>query len=118
MMIDHRIEVLRPRAGDTIVVHIDANNLSIEQRDRIRAAVQPLLPAGVKAMIVARDVTLTHIAAVNTEAELAPEPIHFDAWMRDRVERAHREFIERTSRRLPCDASTREVAAYMRGSKA
>jgi len=44
--------------------------------------------------------------------------MHFDTWMKQRTERAHREFMERTSRRLPCDASTREVAAYMRGSQA
>lgn len=46
------------------------------------------------------------------------EPLHFDTWMRARTERAHAEFMERTSRRLPCDASAREVASYMRGSRA
>jgi hypothetical protein len=38
---------------------------------------------------------------------------NFDTWMRDRTERAHREFMERTSRHLPCDATTEDVACYM-----
>lgn len=42
-----------------------------------------------------------------------PAPIHFDTWMRERTERAHREFMERTSRRLPCDWSTEDIARYM-----
>ena len=57
-------------------------------------------------------------ALVERQAPRPPEPIHFDTWMRDRTERAHRDFMERTSRRLPCDASPREVAAYMRGTRA
>jgi hypothetical protein len=32
-----------------------------------------------------------------------PKPFDFDAWMRDRAERAHREFMGRISRLLPCD---------------
>ena len=28
--------------------------------------------------------------------------VDFDAWMRDRTERAHREFMDRTARALPC----------------
>jgi len=112
-MIEHRIEVLRPRAGDTIVVHIDANNLSVQQRDCIRAAVQPMLPAGVKAMVVARDIALTHIVNLESVDPDSVEALGFDAWMVRRTEQAHREFMERTSRRLPCDASTEEVARYM-----
>jgi len=61
--------------------------------------------------LVERDV-LQQPSAVEHAAQ------HFDTWMRDRTERAHREFMERTSRRLPCDASTRELAAYMRESRA
>lgn len=107
-----RIDVLRPKAGDSIVAHIDANNLSIHQRECIRDAVRPLLPAGVKVMVVARGVTLTHIAAEDTEADQALERTHFDTWMRDCTERAHREFMERTSRRLPCDMTIEDVARY------
>lgn len=45
-------------------------------------------------------------------------PIHFDAWMGDRTERAHREFMERTSRRLLCDHTTEEIESYVSGSMA
>jgi hypothetical protein len=45
----------------------------------------------------------------------APRPKLFDhnTWMRERTERAHREFIERTSRRLPRDRAAEEIARYM-----
>jgi hypothetical protein len=36
--------------------------------------------------------------------------------MRERTERAHREFMERTSRRLMCDLSSEDIEAYMAGS--
>jgi hypothetical protein len=38
----------------------------------------------------------------------------FDTWMRDRTERAHREFMERTSRILPCDLKLVPPAAIRR----
>lgn len=41
------------------------------------------------------------------------KPKSFDTWMRERTERAHTEFMERTSRRLPCDSNTEDVARYM-----
>lgn len=41
------------------------------------------------------------------------ERIDFDAWMRERTERAHQAYMERTSRRLPCDWTTEDVARYM-----
>jgi len=31
------------------------------------------------------------------------EPVHFDTWYRNRINAAHSEFIERTSRRPACD---------------
>ncbi|TQK10235.1 hypothetical protein [Herbaspirillum sp. SJZ107] len=111
--ISSRIEVLRPKTGDTIVVHIDADHLSIQQRDCIHAAVSPLLPVGVKAMVVARGVTLTHIAADDVDVEQAPEPFHFATWLRDRNESAHREFMERTANLPPCDTSIEGIARYM-----
>lgn len=43
----------------------------------------------------------------------AAKSFDFDGWMRDRTERAHREFMERTSRRLPCDWTTEDIARYM-----
>jgi hypothetical protein len=39
------------------------------------------------------------------------EAFDFDAWMRERTERAHREFMERTSRLLPCDLKLVPAAA-------
>jgi len=42
------------------------------------------------------------------------EPLHFGTWMQQRTERAHAEFMERTSRRLPCDATTEDIARYLR----
>lgn len=36
-------------------------------------------------------------------------PIHFDAWLSQHTERAHREFMERTSRRLPCDSPVKRI---------
>ena len=111
--ISSRIEVLRPKVGDTIVVHIDAPYLSREQCSSIRAAVLPLLPSGVKAMIVDRSVTLTHIAADDADVEQAPEPFHFDTWLRDCAERTHREFMERTASLPPCDTSIEGIARYM-----
>jgi hypothetical protein len=44
----------------------------------------------------------------------SPKPFNFDAWLRDRTESAHREFMGRTSRRLPCDWTTEEIARYFR----
>jgi hypothetical protein len=83
-------------------------------------------PASVNAdLIEQRKLTIADIARafgvplhmLQEDAEPAPR-LDFDAMMRQRTEQAHREFMERTSRRLPCDVSTREVAAYMRGSRA
>jgi hypothetical protein len=42
-----------------------------------------------------------------------PKPFGYDTWMRERTERAHREFMERTSRRLPRDRAIEEIARYM-----
>jgi len=42
----------------------------------------------------------------------AAETFNYDAWRADRTERAHREFMERTSRRLPCDWTTDEIRRY------
>jgi hypothetical protein len=50
------------------------------------------------------------------DSPAAAAPIHFDTWMRERTERAHREFMERTSRRLMCDLSSEDIEAYMAGS--
>lgn len=111
--IQSRIEVLRPRAGDTIAVHIDARFLTDAQVDAIRAAFRPMLPAGVKAMVLTEGVRLSHIVSEEPVDPDSVEALGFDVWMARRVECAHREFMERTSRRLPCDVTTEEVARYM-----
>jgi hypothetical protein len=113
-----RVEVLRPKAGDTIVAHIDVNRLTAEQREQIRHAFRRHLPSLVSVIVLDSSVSLTHIA-VDDEAAPQSKPVdasvHFDAWMRERTERAHREFMERTSRRLPCDATTADITRYMGG---
>lgn len=43
---------------------------------------------------------LKHRPAPDDGAEF--HVVDFDAWMRDRTERAHREFMDRTARALPC----------------
>lgn len=48
-----------------------------------------------------------------TEAPPAADEFTFNAWMRERTERAHREFMERTSRQLRCDWRTEDIARYM-----
>lgn len=44
---------------------------------------------------------------------LQASSMDYDTWMRERIERAHAAFMERTSRRLPCDLNTEDVARYM-----
>lgn len=46
----------------------------------------------------------------------ATEPLHYDTWLRERTERAHAEFMRRTSRRLMRDLSSDEIEAYMGGA--
>lgn len=43
----------------------------------------------------------------------AAAPFHYDTWLRERTERAHAEYMERTSRYLPCDWNADLVARYM-----
>lgn len=45
-------------------------------------------------------------------AEQGADNVDFDAWMRDRTERAHQAYIERTARRLPCDLTIEDIARY------
>lgn len=44
------------------------------------------------------------------------QPFDYDAWMKARTERAHSEFMERTSRRLPCDRTAEEIERYLGGA--
>jgi hypothetical protein len=46
-------------------------------------------------------------------ALLADAPFDFGAWMRERTERAHREFMGRTSKHLPREQTTEDIARYM-----
>jgi len=43
------------------------------------------------------------------------EPMNFDAWMTTRTERAHRQFIERTSQHLPHERTPEQIASYVLG---
>jgi hypothetical protein len=55
-------------------------------------------------MVLDSRVSLAHILNPNPPPEPHPvDAMGFDAWMRDRTERAHREYMERISRLLPCD---------------
>jgi hypothetical protein len=113
--IQSHVEVLRPKAGDTIVVHIEANFLTADQREWIHRLCVASLPDSVKVMILDRSMRLTHIVTADAlpAAETEAEPIHFDTWMRERTERAHREYMARIRRRLPCDVTTEEIYRYM-----
>ena len=62
MDIEARIEVLRLKAGDTVVFQFP-HRLTKEQHAHIRDSVTPLMPDGVKAMVVDPDVTITHLSA-------------------------------------------------------
>ena len=44
----------------------------------------------------------------------AVAPFDYGAWLRKRTERAHREFMDRTSRLLPCDLKLVSPAAIRR----
>jgi hypothetical protein len=44
------------------------------------------------------------------------QPFDYDAWTKARTERAHREFIDRTSRRLMCDVSPEDIERYIGGA--
>jgi len=41
------------------------------------------------------------------------EVIGYDAWRTEQIEEAHRKYMARTSRHLPCDRSTESIARYM-----
>ena len=51
--------------------------------------------------------------------ELTPAPlppaVHFDTWMKQRIDLAHAEFMERTSRRLWCDWRAAATGADIAG---
>jgi len=111
-MIIDRIAELRPRAGDTLAVSV-AGRLTLDQCERIRQSFSTYVPSGVKVMVLDSTVSLTHIAGPQAEHEPVAGALDFDAWMRERTERAHSAFMERTSRRLPCDWTTEDVARYM-----
>lgn len=57
-----QIAKLELTAGDTLVVSTDAW-LHAEQVHKIKAAIQPFLPEGVKAMVLDRGMTVTKLVA-------------------------------------------------------
>lgn len=61
-----RIDVLRPKEGDTIALTYPGH-LSAEQFKRIEEQVSPLVPDGVKAMVLDGGASLTHVAAPSAE---------------------------------------------------
>lgn len=115
--IQSRIDVLRPAAGDSIVLSV-AGPLTADQREHICRACHASLPAGVKVLVLDSRISLMHIAAPVPEAAESPRAVAFDydAWIRDRTERAHSEFMERTSKRLMCDVSPEEIERYIGGA--
>lgn len=40
------------------------------------------------------------------------QPVHYDTWLRGRIERARAEYMSRTAQHLPCDWTTEEIARY------
>ena len=116
--IQMRIDVLRPCAGDTIVISSD-RMLTDKQVDQIRRMVAPALPVGVKTLVLDPRLTLTHIVAPVYAAPSA-QPLHFDTWMGQRTAAAHAEFMERTSRQLRCDWSplARAIDTYLNRTNA
>ena len=61
-----RVDVLRPKLGDTLVVTY-ASRLSAEQRNAIKAQVELLVPDGVKAMVLDGGASLALVAAPAAE---------------------------------------------------
>lgn len=57
-----RIEVLRPKAGDMLLVEID-RPLTVQQRDFIRQMVSPHVPDGVKLVVLDVHVSVKHVMA-------------------------------------------------------
>jgi hypothetical protein len=108
-----RIEVLRAAPGDVIVASVD-QRLTAEQHTRIQEWMRRALPPHFRVMVLDSSIRLSHVVHAEPEPVPREEPLFdFDAWMRERAERAHREFMERISRRLPCDWSTEDIARYM-----
>jgi hypothetical protein len=114
--IEARIEVLRPVAGDTIVLSVPGR-VTAKQRDQIRCAAVGLLPAAVKVLVLDSGITMAHIVAPEREPA-APEHPHFDTWYRHRINVAHAKFMERTSYSVPSDWRTfspEAIAAFLAG---
>lgn len=115
-----RIEVLRPGAGDTIVLTVPSR-LTDRQRDQIRRAAVEWMPAGVKVLVLDSGITMAHVVAPTpapAPAVGAPHP-DFDTWMRDRVRVAHAKFMEQTSYHCPCDwrvFSPEAIEKYINGA--
>jgi hypothetical protein len=105
--LQQRIDVLRPCAGDTIVLTVPGR-LTDKQRDQIRRVATEWLPVSVKVLVLDSGISVAHIAApAHAPAVAAPaEPVHFDTWYRHRINVAHAKYMERTSYSLRCDWST------------
>ena len=119
--IEARIEVLRPKAGDTIVLTVPGR-LTDRQRDQVRRAAAEWMPANVKVLVLDSGITMAHLVAPAPTPQPerpAPEQPHFDTWYRHRINVAHARYMERTSYRLPCDWPTfppEAIERYLNGS--
>ena len=99
--IEASIDVLRPAAGDTIVLSVPGR-LTDKQRDHIRCAAAGFLPDAVKVLVLDSGISMAHVVAPEPEPSV-PEHPHFDTWYRHRINVAHAKYMERTSYHLRCD---------------
>jgi hypothetical protein len=101
-------------------IKLSVQRMNERLADKVELSVLPIAPLASGGLLDLRERLIGEIAHCFTvPAHILrpnPAPIHFDTWMRERTERAHREFMERTSRRLMCDWSTEDIDAYMAGS--
>lgn len=101
------INVLRPSAGDMIVLTVPGR-LNDRQRDQVRQMAAEWMPVGVNVLVLDAGITMAHViapapaVAAAAPAVSAPHP-DFDTWMRHRVNVAHAKYMERTSYHLRSD---------------
>lgn len=107
--IESRIEVLRPKAGDTLIFSV-YGCLSKEQREHIINFARPVMPAGVKVLLLDSRISLTQIVSPEAPAPVEAEPFDFNAWMRDSTEQAHRQHMART-KLLPFQLGEKEFSS-------
>jgi len=89
-------EILRAVLGDK------ANECKVADIERLNTIAAHLVDCEeAKAILRAKGCGTAGMTFVELARSL-PEPFDFDGWMRERVARAHRDHMERTSRLPPC----------------